>query len=172
MNRWVHDKHNLNVSWFDWPGGGVDVYQTPAAADPSSQEHKHRGWADVQAGQGPQEGALHQARGGRRVWGVSPVLRRPSYPQLLLFSLTSDTSLQVQLPGRDTSIRGTGGTGAGGHSGEDQALQNIHPHFYFYSDERDHYDLRTNKYDAGYLNNSDQAILDDFQYNAWYLFLL
>ena len=36
----------------------------------------------------------------------------------------------------------------------------------YFSDERDHYDLRTNKYDASYLNNCDQAILDDFQYNA------
>ena len=36
----------------------------------------------------------------------------------------------------------------------------------YFSDERDHYDLRTNKYDGAYLNNSDQAILDDFQYNA------
>ena len=80
--------------------------------------------------------------------------------------MTSDTSLRVQLPGRDTSTRGTGGTGAGGPSGEDQWSPNIHPHFYFYSDERDHYDLRTNNYDAGYLNNSDQAILEDFQYNA------
>ena len=80
--------------------------------------------------------------------------------------MTSDTSLRVQLPGRDTSTRGTGGTGAGGPSGVDQRSRNIHPHLYFYSDERDHYDLRTNKYDAGYLNNSDQAILDDLQYNA------
>lgn len=42
----------------------------------------------------------------------------------------------------------------------------------YFSDERDHYDLRTPKYDGGYLNNSDQAILDDFQYNAWFEWMI
>ena len=52
------------------PGGG-SVLQAPCP-----QEHKHRGWADVQeTGQGPQEGPLHPARGGHGVRGVSPVLK-------------------------------------------------------------------------------------------------
>ena len=78
----------------------------------------------------------------------------------------SDTSRRVQPPDRGTTTRGTGDTGAGGQQGGGDIT-----HFYtyirnYFSDERDHYDLRTNKYDAPYLNNCDQAILDDFQYNA------
>ena len=38
---------------------------------------------------------------------------------------------------------------------------------YYSSDERDHVGLSSNKYDVGYFNNSDQALLDEFQYNAW-----
>ena len=72
MTRYISLNFNISLNNLNKNiAGGGSVLQTPCP-----QEHKHRGWADVQeTGQGPQESPLHPARGGHGVRGVSPVLK-------------------------------------------------------------------------------------------------